>query len=115
MQGQVQFGGGAPGAHGMLGDAPTTASMLAALHDPFASGALDASGASDPYMAMGFVDAAGAHDSAGIFGEYGASGPFDVPSFTPQDLGLNSDTASVHSHTSEHSSPDAVKEEAKNS
>ena len=105
MQGQEQFGGAAAGAHAMLGDAPTTTSMLAALQDPFGPGALDA-GAGDPYMAMGFVDHAGAHDSAGMFGEYSAGSAFDVPAFTPQDLGLNSDAASVHSHASEHSSPE---------
>lgn len=107
MQGQEQFGGGTAGAHAMLGDGPTTSSMLAALQDPFAGSALDPSGATDPYMAMGFgVDHSGAHDSSGMFGEYGAGGAFDVPGFTPHDLGLNSDAASVHSHASEHSSPE---------
>ncbi|THH11732.1 hypothetical protein EW145_g448 [Phellinidium pouzarii] len=98
LQSQDQF---APGgsAHTILGDAPTTSSMLAALHDPFGNGPLDAS-AADSYMAMGFGDPNATHD-AGMFGEYGTGTAFDVPGFTP--LGLNGDASSVHS--SEHSSP----------
>ncbi|KAI5124971.1 hypothetical protein M0805_007397 [Coniferiporia weirii] len=101
MQGQDQFSAGGP-AHAILNDTPTTTSMLAALHDTFGNGSLDA-GSADSYMTMGFVDPSASHD-AGMFGEYTTGTGFDVPAFTPQDLGLGSDASSVHS--SEHSSPE---------
>lgn len=103
----------------MLSETPTTSSMLAALHESFSAGPLDPHSA-DSYMSMGFVDPTNpSHDEGmpnvnGMFGDFG--GPsFDVPSFTPHDLGLNNDASSVHSASSGHSSPeqknDSVKDE----
>ena len=116
MQGQEQYVTGATGPaggagpHAILNDTPTTSSMLAALHDSFGGNGLDATGAFDSSMSMSFVDPSGVSHDAGMFGDYGSGNAFDVPAFTPQDLGLNSDAASVHSNASEHShhsSPEA--------
>ncbi|KAL5507973.1 hypothetical protein ACEPAH_5591 [Sanghuangporus vaninii] len=105
MQGQEQYVTGATGPAGasILNDTPTTSSMLAALHDSFGGNGLDATGAFDSGMSMSFVDPSGVSHDAGMFGDYGSGNAFDVPAFTPQDLGLNSDAASVHSNASEHS------------
>ncbi|KAL5530139.1 hypothetical protein ACEPAF_6396 [Sanghuangporus sanghuang] len=105
MQGQEQYVTGVTGPAGasILNDTPTTSSMLAALHDSFGGNGLDATGAFDSGMSMSFVDPSGVSHDAGMFGDYGSGNAFDVPAFTPQDLGLNSDAASVHSNASEHS------------
>lgn len=116
MNGQ-EYAGPTPST--MLSETPTTSSMLAALHESFSAGPLDPNN-TDSYMSMNFVDPTNApHDDGmtnvnGMFGDF--SGPsFDVPTFTPQDLGLNADAASVHTASSDHSSPeqkhDAVKDE----
>ncbi|EJD01155.1 uncharacterized protein FOMMEDRAFT_169330 [Fomitiporia mediterranea MF3/22] len=110
MQGQENYNAaGHGGAHSILNDTPTTSSMLAALHDSFGGSGLDA-GAFDSSMSMNFVDPSSVSHDSGMFSDYNSSSAFDVPTFTPQDLGLNSDAASVHSSTSEHSqhsSPEA--------
>ena len=88
--------------------------MLAALQESFSTPSLDASAASfgaDSYVSMGFVGADGAQDDnlanvGGMFGDYGASGPFDVGTFTPQDLGLSADGSSVHTPSEHSASPD---------
>lgn len=102
MQGQEQYVASTAG-HSVLGETPTTSSMLAALHDSFGNTGLDASGF-DSGMTMGFVDPGPvSQDNGSIFGDYSSGNAFDVSSFGPQDLGINSDAASVHSSTSEHS------------
>ena len=106
MQGQDAFGGAAGPSgttgHSIMNETPTTSSMLAALHDTFGANTLD-TGAPDSFMTMGFGDPSvtvSHHDGGNtMFGDYGAGTPFDVPSFTPQELGL-SDASSVHSHSS---------------
>ncbi|KLO18104.1 hypothetical protein SCHPADRAFT_820405 [Schizopora paradoxa] len=129
--------GGQEGAHanaanaypgGILNDTPTTSSMLAALHDSFASGGLDGgvggSGpggfASDFNVPMAFVDSqangnggAGGAEQGGIggmdgmFSDFGVAGtPFEVPPFTPSDLGVNDGSSSAgHGSSPSHSSP----------
>ena len=106
MQGQDAFGGttGPAGTagHSIMNETPTTSSMLAALHDSFGASSLDAS-ASETFISISFGDPSVAvthHDGAAtMFGDYGAGTPFDVPAFTPQELGM-SDASSVHSHSS---------------
>jgi regulatory factor X len=91
---------------------PTTSSMLAALqHDPFPTGSLDGSSSgfnSDAYGALSYMDTSAPQDVS--FPVYGSSSTFDVTSFTPQDLGMNSNGVSADNE-SEHES-DHVKTEA---
>lgn len=84
----------APMAH-----TPTTSSMLAALQaDSFASGTLDPAATSfgaDAFGSLHYLEGASSQDDLSVhtsglsFPDYGA-GPFDVPTFTPQDLGISS-------------------------
>ncbi|EIW61931.1 uncharacterized protein TRAVEDRAFT_70167 [Trametes versicolor FP-101664 SS1] len=83
----------APMAH-----TPTTSSMLAALQaDSFASGTLDPAATSfgaDAFGSLHYLEGASSQDDLSVhtsglsFPDYGA-GPFDVPAFTPQDLGIS--------------------------
>ncbi len=101
--------------------------MLAALHDSFASGGMDggagANGAggfvNDFNVPMAFVDsqsnggsASGAEQGMGgmdgMFGDFGVAGtPFEVPPFTPSDLGVSNDgtNSAGHGSSSARSSP----------
>lgn len=118
--------GGQDGAHanpgaaypgGILNDTPTTSSMLAALHDSFASGGLDGGAGgggaggfvNDFNVPMGFVDSqanggGGVSEQGGMdgmFGDFGVGGtPFEVPPFTPSDLGVSNDGSSSTGHGS---------------
>lgn len=84
---------------------PTTSSMLAALQqDPFPAGSLDGSNSgfnSDAYGSMSYMDTTASQDVS--FPDYGSSNAFDVASFAPQDLGMNSNgtPASEPEHESE--------------
>ena len=125
MNGQEPFAGAAGGldartaAHSILSDTPTTTSMLAALHDSFTAGGPLDTGAPDSYMTMGYVDTGAPHDEGmvgvgGMFGDYSTGTSFDVPTFTPQDLGLSTDASSVgppSSRSSPEQKNEAVKDE----
>lgn len=124
MAGQENFSNGldARGPHPIMSHTPTTSSMLAALHDSFAGGALDAAASSfnaDSYASLSYMDSNAPHDEGmsnvqAMFTDYGAGAPFDVGGFAPHDIGMNHD-AGVHT-PSDHSPPepndDAVKDEA---
>lgn len=117
--------GGQEGAHanpgaaysgGILNDTPTTSSMLAALHDSFASGGMDGNGGasvsggfvSDFNVPMSFVDSQTNGDASaggdqgmggmdGMFGDFGVGGtPFEP--FTPSDLGVSNDGTNSAGH-----------------
>ncbi|KAL4081873.1 hypothetical protein V8B97DRAFT_1862803 [Scleroderma yunnanense] len=84
---------------------PTTSSMLAALQqDPFPTGALDTSTpgfGSDAYGELNYMNASvpsddsisSVHQAGLSFSDYATANPFEVASFTPQDLSLASGTA----------------------
>ncbi|KAI0750847.1 hypothetical protein C8Q80DRAFT_1154280 [Daedaleopsis nitida] len=77
---------------------PTTSSMLAALQADTFSGALDPAATTfgaDAFSSLGYLDgtssqddALAVHNSGLAFHDYGSS-TFDVPAFTPQDLGIS--------------------------
>jgi regulatory factor X len=95
----------------VMAHTPTTSSMLAALqHDPFPAGSLDGSSAfnSDAYGALSYMDTSAPQDVS--FPDYGSSSAFDVTSFAPQDLGMNSNGAPTEGepeHDSEQVKPEA--------
>ncbi|KAI0036828.1 hypothetical protein K488DRAFT_75815 [Vararia minispora EC-137] len=100
---------GASGSQPLLGQTPTTSSMLAALHqDPFPSGPLDGASSFNPEnYGLSYLDAGAAHDDplavhpGGLgFSEYGSGSSFDVGGFMPQDLGLGS-SAGEHERDAE--------------
>ena len=83
-----------PGA--AMAHTPTTSSMIAALQgDSFGSGTLDPT-STFPADAFGlpYIDGASSQDDLSVhtsglsFPDYG-SGTFEVPAFTPQDLGIS--------------------------
>lgn len=122
MTGQEPFPN--PGAHSILNDTPTTSSMLAALHESFSGGPLDAASNSfnsDSYVSMSYVEPNGTHDEGmsnvgNMFGDYNPTASFDVSSFTPDLAGMGTDRVAPPSSSSEHSSPEhkgeSVKDEA---
>ena len=89
-----------PGSQQLMGQTPTTTSMLAALQqDPFPAGSLDPSAPFNPenYGLPNYLDAGATHDDplaghqGGLsFSEYvgSSANTFDVSGFVPHDLGL---------------------------
>ncbi|KAF9057570.1 RFX DNA-binding domain-containing protein [Panaeolus papilionaceus] len=103
MPGQENFGSMDVRPQHMMAHTPTTSSMLAALqHDTYGSGSLDPTGSAfnpDAYGSMSYIDPSAPQDdglssnhSAGLaFSDFSGSGAsFDVGSFGPTDLSLNS-------------------------
>jgi regulatory factor X len=100
------FGGG---AQALMGQTPTTSSMLAALHQDAFPG-VDGGGQFNPenYGLPSYLDAGAPHDDplavhpGGLgFSDFGGPiGSFDVGGFMPQDLGLGS-SAGDHDHEPE--------------
>ena len=110
------------GSHPILNDTPTTSSMLAALHESFAGGPLDAAPStfnSDSYVSIGYVEPNAPHDESmsgvgNMFGDYNSSTSFDVASFTPDLSNISNDSVPPPPpSSSEHSSPDHKSESVK--
>ncbi|TFY66941.1 hypothetical protein EVG20_g4143 [Dentipellis fragilis] len=122
MPGQESFGNGIDSRpQQMMNHTPTTSSMLAALqHEPYPPGSLDSSAYNhDAYGLPSYMDTsvpqddplAGVHQAGLSFPDYvsGSGNTYDVASFTPQDLGLNSTGAPTGGEQEQ--DPDAVKSE----
>ncbi|OSD04281.1 hypothetical protein PYCCODRAFT_1364545 [Trametes coccinea BRFM310] len=79
-----------------MANTPTTSSMIAALQaDTFGAATLDPTSTfpADAFSSLSYLDGASSQDDLSVhtsglsFPDY--SSPFDVPAFTPQDLGIN--------------------------
>lgn len=101
----------------MIAHTPTTSSMLAALQqDPFPAPSLDPSSSafnSDAYGSLSYMDTSASQDDSGhtsglTFPDFpGAGNSFDVGSFAPPELGMNSSSSS---NEADHE-PESVKSE----
>lgn len=101
---------------------PTTSSMLAALQaDTFGTGTLDPSATTfgaDAFSSLSYLDGASSHDdglhvhTSGLsFSDYGPSS-FDVPAFTPQDLGISGSGTPPSASSEPENESDSVKSES---
>lgn len=100
---------------------PTTSSMLAALQADSFAGTLDPSATTfgaDAFGSLTYLDSASSQDDAlavhstGLsFPDYGSSS-FDVPAFTPQDLGISGSGTPPSASSEPENESDAVKSES---
>lgn len=100
---------------------PTTSSMLAALQADTFAGTLDPSATTfgpDAFNSLSYLDGASSHDDAltvhttGLsFSDYGANS-FDVPAFTPQDLGISGSGTPPSASSEPENESDSVKSES---
>ncbi|RDX55656.1 hypothetical protein K466DRAFT_595771 [Polyporus arcularius HHB13444] len=101
---------------------PTTSSMLAALQaDTFGTGTLDPSATTfgaDAFSSLSYLDGPSSHDDAlhvhtsGLsFSDYGPNS-FDVPAFTPQDLGISGSGTPPSASSDPENESDSVKSES---
>ncbi|KAI0832450.1 hypothetical protein BC628DRAFT_1309037 [Trametes gibbosa] len=100
---------------------PTTSSMLAALQaDTFAGGTLDPAATSfgpDAFGPLSYLDGSSSQDDLAVhtsglsFPDYGSS-TFEVPAFTPQDLGISTTSTPPSAGSEPENDSDSVKAES---
>ncbi len=100
---------------------PTTSSMLAALQADTFGGTLDPAATTfgaDAFGSLSYLDGSSSHDDAltvhnsGLsFPDYGSS-TFDVPAFTPQDLGISASGTPPSTSSEPENDSDPVKSES---
>ncbi|EJF61258.1 hypothetical protein DICSQDRAFT_106385 [Dichomitus squalens LYAD-421 SS1] len=106
---------------GVMANTPTTSSMLAALQaDTFSAGTLDPSATTfgaDTFGSLSYLDntstpedALSVHNSGLSFPDY--SSTFDVPAFTPQDLGISASGTPPSASSDPENEPESVKSES---
>ncbi|KAI0677529.1 hypothetical protein C8Q78DRAFT_1066040 [Trametes maxima] len=105
----------------VMAHTPTTSSMLAALQvDSFATGTLDPSSTTfgaDAFGSLSYLDGASSQDDLSVhtsglsFPDYSSS-TFDVPAFTPQDLGINTTGTPPSASSEPETEPEPVKAES---
>ena len=105
-----------------MANTPTTSSMLAALQaDTFSTGTLDPSATTfgaDAFGSLSYLDststpedALSVHTSGLSFPDY-SSGNFDVPAFTPQDLGISASGTPPSASSEPENESESVKSES---
>ncbi|KAI0776088.1 hypothetical protein BD413DRAFT_260416 [Trametes elegans] len=100
---------------------PTTSSMLAALQaDSFGTGTLDPASttfSADAFGSLSYLDSGSSQDDLAVhtsglsFPDYGSS-TFDVPAFTPQDLGIATTGTPPSAGSEPENEPEPVKTES---